>query len=127
MTTRAFASLTLKLIAAFYLIQTMAGLAVGLGSGFTYYGSNLGWTWVIVSYIVVPAVFLLGLSWLIKCSGFFAAKLTRDESLLATPQVSLQDIQRVAFSCIGLSLMASSLPEMTRLVTYTSSFQSSGL
>jgi hypothetical protein len=118
MTTQAFISLALKLIAAYYLIQTIAGVAVGLGSGFTYYGSQLGWSWVIVSYIVVPVVFVVGLLGVIKRSDFLATKLTRDESLLATPQVSLKDMQVTAFSCIGLSLAASSLPEITRLVTY---------
>jgi len=118
MTTRDFASLALKLIAAYYLIQTTAGVASGLGYGFNYYGSQLGWSWVIVGYIVVPTVFLVGLSWLIKRSDYFAAKLIRNESPLATPQVSLQEIQGVAFSCIGLSLVASCLPEITRVVTY---------
>lgn len=119
MTTQGLASLALKLIGAYYLIQTITGLVGGLGSVVSLVSQlGLGVAGYAVMGVVAPGAILFGLCWLIKSSDFFAAKLVREDSPLATPQVSLRDMQAVAFSCIGLSLVASTLPEITQMSAY---------
>jgi hypothetical protein len=117
MTTRGFTSVCLKLVAVYYLVQTIAGFATA--SFFQAYtqSSGLGWVYPGMT-VMLPGVMSLGLLWLIRKSDLLASKLIREDSPLASPQIPFGDLQSVAFSCIGLSFIISALGEITPIIAY---------
>jgi hypothetical protein len=117
MTTRGFVSICVKLIAVYYLVQTIASLA---GAGFYqvfFWSSDMGRLYRIMA-VAIPAFITLVLVLLIRESDIFADRLIQEDSPLAIPQVSLGDLQSVAFSCIGLSFIISALGELVPIIGY---------
>ncbi len=117
MTTRGFISVCLKLVAVYYLVQTIAGLATASFFQAFNQSSQLGGVYPIVT-VGLPGLMSLALFWLIRKSDLLASKLVREDSPLASPQISLGDLQLVAFSCIGLSFIISALGEIAPIIGY---------
>ena len=117
MTTRGFVSVCLKLVAVYYLVQTIAGLATaGFFQAYNL-SSQLGGMYPIVT-VGLPGLMTLTLLWLMRKSDFFASKLVGEDSPLASPQISLGDLQLVAFSCIGLGFIISAVGELAPIIGY---------
>jgi hypothetical protein len=117
MTTRGFVSVCLKLVAAFYLVQTMAGFVAASTFQMVSLSSQLGGLYLIL-VVGLPGLMTLALFWLIRESDSFAGRLVLEDSPLVTPQISLGDLQLVAFSCIGLGFIISALGELAPIVGY---------
>lgn len=117
MTTRGFASLCLKLVAVYYMIQTGAGLVSASFFQMYYQSSQLGRMYATM-VVGLPALMSLALLWLIRKSDALAGKLVQEDSPLVSPQVSVSDLQSLAFSCIGLSFIISALGEITPIIGY---------
>ena len=80
MTTRGFISVCLKLVAVYYLVQTIAGLATASFFQAFNQSSQLGGVYPIVT-VGLPGLMSLALFWLIRKSDLLASKLVREDSL----------------------------------------------
>jgi len=117
MTTRGFISICLKLIAMYYLVQTIAGLAAASFFQMLNLSSGMGRLYPIM-IVAMPGLVSLALLWLIRKSDLLASKLIREDSPVVSPQISLGDLQSVAFSCIGLGFTLSALGEVAPIIGY---------
>jgi hypothetical protein len=100
MTTRGFASLCLKLIAVYYLVQTLADLATASFLQMFDQTSQMGLVYVIL-ILGFPTVASLGLLWLLRGSDALARQLVAADAPLVIAQVAVRDLQSVAFACLG--------------------------
>jgi hypothetical protein len=117
MTARGFVSICVKLIAVYYLIQTLAGVAGASFFQMVNLSSDLGKSYVIMT-VAWPAMITLGLFWLMRKSDLMASRLIQEDSSFANPQISLGDLQSVGFSCIGLGFTLSALGEIVPIIAY---------
>jgi hypothetical protein len=117
MTTRGFVSICVRLIAVYYLIQTVAGLASTSFFKMVNWSSGMDRSYTL-TLLTLFAFIILALLWLIRGSDLLATRLIREDTPLAIPQISLGDLQSVAFSCIGLSFIISALGEVAPIIGY---------
>jgi hypothetical protein len=117
MTARGFASLCVKLVAMYYLIQTLAGLATASFFQLFDQASHMGRIYAVV-VLGLPALASLGLLWLMRSGDTLARQLVDEDAPLVGVQVAISDLQSVAFSCIGLGLIISGLSEITPIIGY---------
>ncbi len=117
MTTRGFASLCLKLIAMYYLVQMLASLATASFLQIFDRNSQMGLVYVIL-IVGLPAAGSLGLLWLLRSSDSLAQQLVADDAPLVSVQVAVRDLQVVAFSCLGLACVISAVGELTPIIAY---------
>jgi hypothetical protein len=118
MTARGFVALCVKLIAVYYLVQTVFGFFTVGYSQMIFRDKDLGNLYTLV-LVGVPAAMTLGLAWLIRKSDWVAGQFVNNDSAVGCPPVSMGQAQAVVFSALGLGLIISALGEIAPFIAYT--------